>query len=123
MNKACPLGREAIARRCYATGADMPALAQALRGHAPPGPRLGYLGWGYLGWGYLGPPGVDRGARPASTRSQAGHPVDKQPRCAPLDRAPSGLVPGPIGAVLQVEGVAQRQHPMGQHPMGPRAMA
>src|SRR5258705_3224263 len=77
VNKACQVSRKEIALRLRATGADMPALAQALRGYVPTGARLAQLG----------SPGIDRDDRPASTCSQAGQPLDKHSRRTHLDRA------------------------------------
>ena len=64
-----------------------------------------------------GPPGVQLDHLPASTRSQAGEERDKHPRGAASDRAPKLFLPRSIGDLLQVEGVPQRQHPMGKLPI------
>ena len=107
MDEAGQIGREEIALGTGATRADMPALrARFLRDPATM-TRLGESC----------PPGIDRDDGPASTRRQARQSLDKHPWGTELDRLAIGPLPRSIGELLQLEGAAQRQHPMGELPV------
>ena len=107
MNETCQIGREEIPLGAGATRADMPALGAGFLLDAATVARLGEPR----------APGVDQDDGPASTHSQTRQPLDKHARRTELDRLPVGLLPRPIGELLQVKGAAQPQHPMGQLPV------
>src|SRR5262249_30944321 len=64
-----------------------------------------------------GPSGVELDDLPASKRRQAGEERDEHPRSTASNRAPKVLLPRPVGDLLQVEGAAQGQDPMGELPV------
>src|SRR5260370_19537419 len=65
-------------------------------------------------WGKSRSRGIDGQDGPASTSSQARQPLDEHPWGTALHRFAIGPLPGAIGEVFQLEGVTQRQHPMGE---------
>ncbi len=107
MNEAGQIGREEIALGAGATRTDLPALGARFLLDPATVTRLGEPRT----------PGVDRDDGPASTHSQTGQSLDKHARRTEVDRLPVGLLPRPIGELLQVKGAAQPQHPMGQLPV------
>ena len=102
--KACQIGGVQIALGADPAGTPMPALGESLLDPCSTVTRLGQLR----------APGVDLHHPAASTRSQTAEGRDKQPRCAQAYRAPVAALPGSVGEVFQMKGIAQGYDLMGE---------